>query len=73
MAVPELRLTPDGWETQFAVNHLGHFALAVGLRRALAAADGARAVSASSSGHLLSPIVFDDVPALRPFLVTERE
>lgn len=46
---------------QFAVNHLGHFALAVGLHRALAEAGGARVVSVSSSGHLFSPIVFGDV------------
>ena len=31
---------------QFATNHLGHFALALGLRDALAAADHARIVSA---------------------------
>jgi NAD(P)-dependent dehydrogenase (short-subunit alcohol dehydrogenase family) len=36
MAVPDLQLTPEGWELQFATNHLGHFALTVGLRDALA-------------------------------------
>ncbi|WP_405164986.1 SDR family NAD(P)-dependent oxidoreductase [Nocardia sp. NBC_01499] len=61
MALPELRRTPQGWETQFAVNHLGHFALTVALHRALAEADGARVVSVASSGHLFSPIVFDDI------------
>lgn len=55
MAPPELTRTPDGRETQFAVNHLGHFALAVGLHPALAAADGARIVSVASIGHLFSP------------------
>ncbi len=68
MALPELRLTPEGWETQFAVNHLGHFALAVGLHRALSAAGGARVVSVSSSGHLFSPVVFDDIHfGFRPY------
>ena len=61
MAVPELTRTPEGWEMQFATNHLGHFALAVGLHDALAAAGGARIVSVSSSGHLRSPVVFDDI------------
>ena len=42
MAVPELTMSPSGHEMQFASNHLGHFALAVGLHDALAAADGAR-------------------------------
>jgi NAD(P)-dependent dehydrogenase (short-subunit alcohol dehydrogenase family) len=60
MALPERTLTPTGHETQFAVNHLGHFALATGLRRALAAAGGARVVSLTSSGHLRCPVLFDD-------------
>jgi NAD(P)-dependent dehydrogenase (short-subunit alcohol dehydrogenase family) len=61
MALPELVLTPDGWELQFATNHLGHFALARGLHDALAAAAGARIVSLSSRGHLRSPVVFEDI------------
>jgi NAD(P)-dependent dehydrogenase (short-subunit alcohol dehydrogenase family) len=60
MACPQTR-TPQGFELQFATNHLGHFALAAGLRRALAAADGARIVSVSSRAHLRSPVVFDDI------------
>ncbi|MCP2328241.1 NAD(P)-dependent dehydrogenase (short-subunit alcohol dehydrogenase family) [Hamadaea flava] len=60
MASPLTR-TPQGWELQFATNHLGHFALTTGLHRALAAAGGARVVSVSSAGHLNSPVVFDDI------------
>ena len=45
MALPELQRTPEGWELQFATNHLGHFALALGLHDALAAAGDARIVS----------------------------
>ncbi|CAM5744497.1 hypothetical protein SAFG77S_08132 [Streptomyces afghaniensis] len=60
MAAPESR-TPQGWELQFATNHLGHFALTTGLHEALTAAGGARVVSVSSSGHLFSPVVFDDL------------
>jgi NAD(P)-dependent dehydrogenase (short-subunit alcohol dehydrogenase family) len=61
MALPALELTPDGWEVQFATNHLGHFALALRLHDALAAAGNARIVSLSSRGHLRSPVVFDDI------------
>ena len=61
MAIQELTMSPSGHEMQFATNHLGHFALAVGLHDALASAGGARIVSVSSSGHLRSPVVFDDV------------
>jgi len=46
---------------QFATNHLGHFALALGLHDSLAAAGSARIVSVSSGGHLRSPVVFDDI------------
>src|ERR1700761_4454061 len=61
MAIPELQLSPHGWEQQLATNHLGHFALALGLHDALAAASGARIVALSSVGHLRSPVVFDDL------------
>jgi NAD(P)-dependent dehydrogenase (short-subunit alcohol dehydrogenase family) len=61
MALPELQLSDAGWEMQFATNHLGHFALALGLHDALAADGAARVVSVSSSAHQQSPVVFDDV------------
>ncbi len=67
MASPLMR-TPEGWEMQFATNHLGHFALATRLHGALAAAGGARVVSVSSSAHLRSPVVFEDIHFLeRPY------
>jgi NAD(P)-dependent dehydrogenase (short-subunit alcohol dehydrogenase family) len=61
MALPERTLTAQGYELQFATNHLGHFQLALGLHDALAADGDARIVSVSSSGHLRSPVVFDDI------------
>jgi len=61
MALPNLQRTPEGWEMQFATNHLGHFALALGLHDALAAAGDARIVSLSSIGHRRSPVIFDDL------------
>jgi NAD(P)-dependent dehydrogenase (short-subunit alcohol dehydrogenase family) len=61
MAIQDRQISASGHEMQFATNHLGHFALATGLHAALAAADGARVVSVSSSGHLRSPVIFDDI------------
>ncbi|MBP1819874.1 SDR family NAD(P)-dependent oxidoreductase [Mycobacterium sp. OAE908] len=61
MAIQELTISASGHEMQFATNHLGHFALALGLHDALAAAGSARIVSVSSGGHLRSPVVFDDI------------
>jgi NAD(P)-dependent dehydrogenase (short-subunit alcohol dehydrogenase family) len=61
MAIQERTLSDAGWEAQFATNFLGHFALTAGLHRSLVRANGARVVSVSSSGHLFSPVVFDDV------------
>jgi NAD(P)-dependent dehydrogenase (short-subunit alcohol dehydrogenase family) len=61
MALPELTRTTAGYEMQFATNHLGHFALTIGLHQWLAAASGARVVCVASVGHLLSPVVFDDL------------
>ncbi|MFZ3567335.1 SDR family NAD(P)-dependent oxidoreductase [Streptomyces sp. BH097] len=60
MACPE-QYTEQGWEWQFATNHLGHFALATGLHGALAADGNAGVVMVSSTGHQQSPIVWDDV------------
>ncbi|MEU6493444.1 SDR family NAD(P)-dependent oxidoreductase [Streptomyces sp. NPDC046984] len=60
-----LERTHEGWELQFATNHLGHFALATGLHHALARGaadrDGARIVSVSSTAHMRSGIDFDDL------------
>jgi NAD(P)-dependent dehydrogenase (short-subunit alcohol dehydrogenase family) len=61
MGLPDRTLAANGYELQFAVNHLGHFRLTSGLYPALRAAGGARVVSLSSRGHLRSPVMFDDV------------
>ncbi|MDX6743964.1 SDR family NAD(P)-dependent oxidoreductase [Actinocorallia sp. A-T 12471] len=68
MALPGLTLTPYGWETQLATNHLGHFALAVGLHGALREAGGARIVVVSSGAHRGAPFDFADPHfARRPY------
>ncbi|MFF3493194.1 SDR family NAD(P)-dependent oxidoreductase [Streptomyces sp. NPDC002795] len=60
-----LERTAEGWELQFATNHLGHFALATGLHRALARGaaerDGARIVSVSSTAHMRAGVDFEDL------------
>ncbi|WP_242501829.1 SDR family NAD(P)-dependent oxidoreductase [Flavobacterium beibuense] len=61
MALPEVERTEQGIEMQFMTNYLGHFALAQGLHPYLKAAGNARVVVVSSSGHLLSPVIFDDL------------
>jgi NAD(P)-dependent dehydrogenase (short-subunit alcohol dehydrogenase family) len=50
MGIPERR-TEDGFEMQFGVNHLGHFALTALLMPALLRADAARIVSVTSTAH----------------------
>lgn len=60
-----LERTTQGWELQFATNHLGHFALACSLHDALArgAADqgAARIVSVSSTAHMRAAVDFGDI------------
>ncbi len=58
MACPEKRIGP-GWESQFAINHIGHFALTTWMWSALEG--GARVVSVSSAGHHNSPIRWNDI------------
>ncbi len=60
MACPLTR-TAEGWELQFATNHLGHFLLGNLLAPALVAGAPSRLVSVSSAGHRFSPVVFDDI------------
>jgi NAD(P)-dependent dehydrogenase (short-subunit alcohol dehydrogenase family) len=64
MALPALR-TADGFERQFGVNHLGHFALTGLLIDLLARAGGARVVIVSSLMHRFGRLRFDDLHAER--------
>ncbi|RED18120.1 oxidoreductase [Pontivivens insulae] len=60
MACPEARIG-DGWESQFGICHMGHFALVTSLMEQLEASEGARIVALSSTGHKLSGIRWDDM------------
>jgi len=60
MACPETRVG-DNWESQFAINHIGHFLLTRELMNILANTEGSRFVSLSSSAHALTGILWDDI------------
>jgi NAD(P)-dependent dehydrogenase (short-subunit alcohol dehydrogenase family) len=60
MALPRGE-TADGFERQFGINHLGHFALTGQLLETLAATEGARVVTQSSGAHENGEIDFDDL------------
>ena len=67
MAIPR-RETMDGYETQFGVNHLGHFALSGLLLDSLRAANGeSRVVSVSSGAHQIGKIDFSDLQSERSY------
>ncbi|MEV5601988.1 oxidoreductase [Streptomyces sp. NPDC052299] len=66
MALPYGR-TADGFETQFGVNHLGHFALTGLLLPRLLATGGARVVSVSSGLHALGNIDIGDLNSERHY------
>jgi len=63
MAIPERR-TEDGFEMQFGVNHLGHFALTALLLPALLRAESARVVSVTSTAHHMGRAVDTGNPHL---------
>jgi NAD(P)-dependent dehydrogenase (short-subunit alcohol dehydrogenase family) len=66
MAAPR-RLTKDGFESHFATNHLGHFALTGLLLGRLLAAPAPRVVTVSSTMHRGGTIDFDDLQGERKY------
>ena len=64
---PPRRLSRDGYELQFAVNHLGHFALTTALLPLLKQQSGARVVTVSSGAHYFGRIAFDDLQGERRY------
>jgi NAD(P)-dependent dehydrogenase (short-subunit alcohol dehydrogenase family) len=60
MALPFSR-TVDGFETVWATNHLGHFALTARVLPALLAAPAARVVTITSTSHRTGTIRWDDL------------
>lgn len=61
MSPPQRKTTVDGFELQFGVNYLGHFALTLGLLPLLRAGDAPRVVSVTSLAHRHAKLNFDDL------------
>lgn len=59
--VPPPGRTEQGFELQFGINHLGHFALTGRLLPSLAATPGARVVNVASLAHRIGRIAFEDL------------
>ncbi|WP_449062317.1 oxidoreductase, partial [Planomonospora algeriensis] len=66
MALPR-QTTADGFERQFGVNHLGHFALTGLLLPELLARPGARVVTVTSGLHRSGRMDFDDLMGERRY------
>lgn len=64
---PPRSLSPQGHETQFAANHLGHFALTGRLLDLLSAGTDPRVVTVSSANHRKARIFFDDITGERRY------
>ncbi len=66
MACPR-RETADGFELQFGVNHLGHFALTGLLFPEIASRPDSRVVTVTSGAHNVGNIRFDDLHSRRRY------
>ncbi len=64
---PPRQETADGFELQFGVNHLGHFALTGLLLDKLGDQAGSRVVTVSSNAHKFGRIRFGDLQATRRY------
>jgi NAD(P)-dependent dehydrogenase (short-subunit alcohol dehydrogenase family) len=63
LAPPKRETTADGFEMQFGVNHLGHFALTGWLLPALLQAERPRVITVSSLAHSFGRMDFSDLQA----------
>ncbi|WP_101926714.1 MULTISPECIES: oxidoreductase [Luteimonas] len=67
MEPPQRGVSPDGFEMQFAVNYLGHFALTEALLPLLQQSDAPRVVTQSSIAARLGALHFDDLQFARAY------
>lgn len=70
--IPPKTLTDDGFELQFGVNHLGHYALTGLLLPLLSRSSGARVVTVSSLAHVDGRIDFKDPHSQRTYSAMRR-
>ena len=65
--LPPRRATKQGFELQFGVNHLGHFALTLPLLPLIERSTNGRVVAVSSAAHRSGRINFDDLQSERSY------
>jgi NAD(P)-dependent dehydrogenase (short-subunit alcohol dehydrogenase family) len=63
----ERKVTPEGLELTFALNHMAYFVLTEALRERLIASGPARIVSTSSAAHLGTSLDFSDLQSAKGF------
>ncbi|MGB8042204.1 MAG: SDR family NAD(P)-dependent oxidoreductase, partial [Pseudolabrys sp.] len=61
------RLTDDGLERTFALNHMAYFVIAAGLRGRLLASGSARIINTASAAHQGVTLDFDDLQSAKSF------
>src|SRR5580704_12620023 len=61
------RLTEDGLERTFALNHMAYFVVTAGLRERLLASHPARIINTASAAHQGSTVDFDDLQSAKSF------
>jgi NAD(P)-dependent dehydrogenase (short-subunit alcohol dehydrogenase family) len=61
------RLTEDGLERTFALNHMAYFVMTAGLRERLSASGRARIINTASAAHLGATLDFDDLQSAMGF------
>jgi NAD(P)-dependent dehydrogenase (short-subunit alcohol dehydrogenase family) len=67
MAPPQRQETADGFELQFGINHLGHFALTALLLDQILNTPGARIVVVSSLAERYGVVSFDDLQSTKSY------
>jgi NAD(P)-dependent dehydrogenase (short-subunit alcohol dehydrogenase family) len=67
MALPKRQTTADGFETQFGINYLGHYALTARLLPLLRRGHQPRVVNLSSLAHRSGKIDFDDLQGAKSY------